>query len=197
MDFSKSNALGARLAELVPGGCHTYAKGDDQYPELAPALIARGQGLSRVGRGRQRVHRVRHGAARGHARPRVSRGGRGRARVARARHELHAARAPIELECAEAFLGLIDGAEMVKFTKDGSTATTGGAQAGARATGRDLVAICAEHPFFSYDDWFIGTTTIRRRHPARGRRPDRAVPLQRPRQRCARRSRRTPARSPR
>ncbi len=27
----------------------------------------------------------------------------------------------------------------------------------ARAyTGRDLVAICADHPFFSYDDWFIG-----------------------------------------
>jgi glutamate-1-semialdehyde 2,1-aminomutase len=31
----------------------------------------------------------------------------------------------------------------------------------ARAyTGRDLVAICAEHPFFSYDDWFICTTTM-------------------------------------
>jgi glutamate-1-semialdehyde 2,1-aminomutase len=31
----------------------------------------------------------------------------------------------------------------------------------ARAyTGRDLVAICADHPFFSTDDWFIGTTEM-------------------------------------
>lgn len=32
----------------------------------------------------------------------------------------------------------------------------------ARAyTGRDLVACCADHPFFSTDDWFIGTTPMR------------------------------------
>jgi glutamate-1-semialdehyde 2,1-aminomutase len=29
---------------LIPGGCHTYAKGDDQYPILAPKFIARGAG---------------------------------------------------------------------------------------------------------------------------------------------------------
>jgi glutamate-1-semialdehyde 2,1-aminomutase len=31
----------------------------------------------------------------------------------------------------------------------------------ARAyTGRDLIACCADHPFFSTDDWFIGTTPM-------------------------------------
>jgi glutamate-1-semialdehyde 2,1-aminomutase len=31
----------------------------------------------------------------------------------------------------------------------------------ARAyTGRNRVAVCADHPFFSVDDWFIGTTTM-------------------------------------
>lgn len=31
----------------------------------------------------------------------------------------------------------------------------------ARAyTGRDLVAFCSDHPFFSYDDWFIGKTPM-------------------------------------
>jgi len=31
----------------------------------------------------------------------------------------------------------------------------------ARAyTGRDLVAICVDHPFYSVDDWFIGTTDM-------------------------------------
>jgi glutamate-1-semialdehyde 2,1-aminomutase len=48
---------------------------------------------------------------------------------------------------------------MVKFTKDGSTATSAALKLARRATGRTLVAICAEHPFFSYDDWFIVTTT--------------------------------------
>jgi len=28
------------------------------------------------------------------------------------------------------------------------------------ATGRDMVAICGDHPFFSYNDWFIGTTGV-------------------------------------
>jgi glutamate-1-semialdehyde 2,1-aminomutase len=31
----------------------------------------------------------------------------------------------------------------------------------ARAyTGRDFVAVCGDHPFFSVDDWFIGTTDV-------------------------------------
>jgi glutamate-1-semialdehyde 2,1-aminomutase len=49
---------------------------------------------------------------------------------------------------------------MVKFTKDGSTADTAALKLARKHTGRDLVAICAEHPFFSYDDWFICTTTM-------------------------------------
>src|SRR5262249_44656741 len=61
---------------------------------------------------------------------------------------------------AETFLGAIDGADMVKLTKDGSTATTAALKLARRHTGRDLVAICAQHPFFSYDDWFICSTTM-------------------------------------
>jgi glutamate-1-semialdehyde 2,1-aminomutase len=67
--------------------------------------------------------------------------------------------AAIELECAETFLGIVDGADMVKFTKDGSTATTAAVKLARACTGRDMVGLCAEHPFFSYDDWFIVTTT--------------------------------------
>jgi glutamate-1-semialdehyde 2,1-aminomutase len=40
----RSNVLRERAHSLIPGGAHTYAKGDDQYPELAPSLIARGKG---------------------------------------------------------------------------------------------------------------------------------------------------------
>lgn len=42
--FASSYALRRRAHRAIPGVGHTYAKGDDQYPVLAPGLIARGQG---------------------------------------------------------------------------------------------------------------------------------------------------------
>jgi glutamate-1-semialdehyde 2,1-aminomutase len=67
---------------------------------------------------------------------------------------------PLEIECAEKLLSLVEGAEMVKFGKNGSDATSGAVKLARAYTGRDLVGICAEHPFFSVDDWFIGSTAM-------------------------------------
>ena len=39
-----SESLRLRAHELIPGGCHTYAKGDDQFPEDAPPFLVRGNG---------------------------------------------------------------------------------------------------------------------------------------------------------
>ena len=39
-----SAALAERLNAVVPGGAHTYAKGDDQYPEGMGPIIERGLG---------------------------------------------------------------------------------------------------------------------------------------------------------
>src|SRR5439155_80300 len=36
--------LRARAHDLIPGGAHTYAKGDDQWPELTPTALVRGEG---------------------------------------------------------------------------------------------------------------------------------------------------------
>ena len=47
MQFTRSNELRIKAHQCIPGGCHTYAKGDDQYPELSPGFIVRGKG-SRV-----------------------------------------------------------------------------------------------------------------------------------------------------
>ena len=66
----------------------------------------------------------------------------------------------LEGEAAEALLDVIDGAEMVKFAKNGSDVTTAAVKLARAYTGRDLVAVCADHPFFSVDDWFIGTTEL-------------------------------------
>jgi glutamate-1-semialdehyde 2,1-aminomutase len=66
----------------------------------------------------------------------------------------------IELEAAQRLLELIPSAEMVKFGLNGSDATTAAVRLARAYTGRDKVAVCSDHPFFSTDDWFIGTTAM-------------------------------------
>ena len=157
--FTESERLRAKAHALIPGGCHTYAKGDDQYPILSPSHVVRGQGAHvwdadgneyiEYGNGNRTV-------TLGHAFPKV---------VEAVQRELangasYTRPGAIEVEAAEHFLSLIDNAEMVKFSKDGSDATSGAIKLARAYTGRDLIAICADHPFFSVDDWFIGSTAI-------------------------------------
>jgi glutamate-1-semialdehyde 2,1-aminomutase len=54
---------------------------------------------------------------------------------------------------------------MVKFAKNGSTVTTAAVKLARAFTGKKHVALCAQHPFFSYDDWFIGSTLLQRGVP--------------------------------
>src|SRR5919202_4697873 len=42
--YPKSDALRPKAHSLIPGGAHTYAKGDDQFPVHAPGFIVRGEG---------------------------------------------------------------------------------------------------------------------------------------------------------
>jgi glutamate-1-semialdehyde 2,1-aminomutase len=49
---------------------------------------------------------------------------------------------------------------MVKFAKNGSDATTAAVRLARAATGRTLLALCRDQPFFSTDDWFIGGTPM-------------------------------------
>jgi len=159
MDFSNSLKFNKRFHEIIPGGSHTYAKGDDQYPEFALPYIVRGEGCHiwdldgnefiEYGMGLRAVPL-------GHAyKPVVS------AVYNQIRKGNNFIRpATIELECAEKLLGFIKGAEMVKFGKNGSDATSAAIRLSRAYTGRDIVAICGSHPFFSADDWFIGTTPM-------------------------------------
>jgi glutamate-1-semialdehyde 2,1-aminomutase len=155
----ETRARQRRAHELIPGGSHTYAKGDDQYPEAAPPFVARGRGshvwdidgneFIEYGMGLRSV-------ALGHAFPRV---------IDAVRRELangtnFTRPSPLELEAAETFLDCVTRAEMVKFAKNGSDVTTAAVKLARAFTGRDLVAICAEQPFFSTDDWFIGATLM-------------------------------------
>jgi glutamate-1-semialdehyde 2,1-aminomutase len=159
LSFETSSRMQRRAHSLIPGGAHTYAKGDDQYPVLAPCLLARGVGCRvwdvdgnefiEYGMGLRSVT-LGHGY-----RPVVE---------AAYRQMLlgnnFTRPASIELDCAQELLGLVDGADMVKFAKDGSDVTSGAVRLARAYTGRDLVARCADQPFFSVDDWFIGDTPM-------------------------------------
>ena len=73
--------------------------------------------------------------------------------------------AVIELEAAETFLNMVPGADMVKFAKNGSDVVSAAIKLARAYTGRDKFAVCADHPFFSVDDWFIATTPVNRGIP--------------------------------
>lgn len=158
-DYSRSHALQPKAHGLIPGGAHTYSKGDDQFPEQAPGFIARGRGCHvwdvdgnefiEYGMGLRAV-------TLGHAfQPVLD------AAYRQMQLGINFSRpAKIEVDLAEAMLEIIDGADMVKFAKNGSDVTTAAVKLARAYTDRDLIAICGDQPFFSTDDWFIGTTEM-------------------------------------
>lgn len=62
---------------------------------------------------------------------------------------------PIELEVAERICALVPSAEMVRFGKNGSDATSAAVRVARAYTGRDHVIVCGYH---GWHDWYIGTT---------------------------------------
>ncbi len=156
--FARSRHLQQRLHDMVPGGAHTYARGADQYPEFMPPVLTHGAGCHvwdadgneyvEYGMG---LRAVTLGHAYGPVVAAASRAIEGGVSFSRP--------STLEVAAAEDFLELVPGAEMVKFAKNGSDATTAAVRLSRAVTGRVKVAICAQ-PFFSTDDWFIGTTAM-------------------------------------
>ncbi len=159
MRFDRSDSLRATAHDLIPGGCHAYAKGDDQYPQRSPGFISHGCGSHvwdvdgneyiEFGQGNRSV-------VLGHAFPSV---------VAAATRAISQGTnfsrpAEIEVRAAEELLSLVPAAEMVKFCKNGSDATTAAVRLARAHTGRDRILCCRDQPFFAMNDWFIGTTPL-------------------------------------
>ena len=72
----------------------------------------------------------------------------------------------LELAAAEDFLAVVPGADMVKFCKNASDATSAALRLARAATGREIVAMCADQPYFSSQDWFVGTLPMSTGVPA-------------------------------
>ncbi len=148
-----------RLLKVIPGGAHTYSRGFDQFPTNAPQILERGKGTYVFDEKGNRF--LDYGMALravniGYAEDEID-----AAAYEQIRKGNNLTRpSMIELEAAELMVELIDSVDMVKFTKNGSTAVSAAVKLARAYTGRDLVARCADHAFFSYDDWFIGSTPL-------------------------------------
>lgn len=150
-----------RLNHIIPGGAHTYSRGDDQFPSNAPDILERGEGAYvwspdgkkylDYGMGLRSVNI-----------------GYGNKEIADSVYKEiidgnNLTRASLtELKAAELLSSIIPSAEMVKFAKHGSTVTTAAVKLARAFTGRKYIAIPAEQPFFSFDDWFIGSTVLQK-----------------------------------
>ena len=164
MKKKNSKLYKSEIHNLIPGGAHTYSKGDDQFPENAPAAISHGKGayvwdidgnkfldcsmgLSSVSLGhayRPVLNAVKNEIDKGVNFQRPS---------------------YIERLMAKEFLDLVPNHQMIKFTKNGSTATSAAVILARAKTNRKYIAFPHDHPFFSYDDWFIGKTNCNKGVP--------------------------------
>ena len=153
-----------RLRRAIPGGAHTYSRGRDQFPSNAPALLVGGEGAYvwdvdgnrylDYGMGLRSV-------SLGYSHPEVVEG----VQASLGLGNNLTLSTLMELEAAEALIDLIDSVDMVKFAKHGSNVTTGAVKLARAYTGRSLVAVTRQHPFHSFDDWFIGSTVMNRGIP--------------------------------
>ena len=156
-NFTKSNELRIKAHQLIPGGAHTYSKGDDQFPKNSPFAIVKGKGAKiwdvdgnefvDWGMGLTSV-------LLGHAYEPV---------LEVIKKELDNGvnfirPSYIEVETAEIIKEQIPAAQMVKFAKNGSDATTAAVKLARAYTGKEIILRCEDNPFFSVHDWFIGDT---------------------------------------
>lgn len=148
-----------RLLKAIPGGAHTYSRGYDQYPLNAPEILSRGKGAYIYTP--EETEFLDYGMALravniGYAEEQID-----EAAIKQIGYGNNLTRpSMVELEAAELLIDLIDSVDMVKFTKNGSTAVTAAVKLARAYTGREMVVRCQDHPFFSYDDWFISSTPI-------------------------------------
>jgi glutamate-1-semialdehyde 2,1-aminomutase len=153
------NSEHANLDEIVPGGAHTYSRGDDQFPINAPRYLLKGRGAKvwdqnnskywdlsmglrsvSIGHGNfSQSLRIFFGSVRG---------------VNLSRPVLE------ELELATLLRSLIPSAEMVKFGKNGSDATSGAIRISRAVTNKSYILRSKDSAFLSVSDWFIGSTEM-------------------------------------
>ncbi|MGZ8263393.1 MAG: aminotransferase class III-fold pyridoxal phosphate-dependent enzyme [Burkholderiales bacterium] len=161
--YGKSRALLERAQRVIPLGSQTFSKSRVVYPaNAAPLFLSHGKG-SHVWDvdGNEYVDFV-NGllpVILGYDDPDVI-----EAVTAQLKRGVTFSLATeLEVELAELLSEIIPCAEMVRFGKNGSDATSGAIRVARAHTGRDRVAVCGYH---GWQDWYIGATTRNKGVPA-------------------------------
>ena len=153
--LEKSEEYWARAKKLIPAGTQTFSKGPTQYVDgVAPKYLKRGKG-SHVWDvdGNEYIDYAMglHPIILGYSYPRVNEAIRKQLEDGTTFSLMH----PLEVEVTELLVEVIPCAEMARFGKSGSDATTAAVRVARAFTGRDKIASEGYH---GWQDWYIGTT---------------------------------------
>lgn len=157
--MSKNEEYGKKAHYYIPAGAHTYSRSDEVFPGNAPKVIEKSKGVYTWDVDGNKY--IDYGMACrsvtiGYDYDRIS-----NAAITQIHNGNTASKASkIEVEAAETLCNLIPWIDMVKFAKNGSTVTSAATKLARAYTGKKYIARCREHSFFSYDDWFIGSTVM-------------------------------------
>lgn len=160
--YLESERLLERALKVIPLASQTFSKSLTQYPHgVSPYFIVRGEG-SRVWDvdGNEYIDFINSLASvtLGYNDPDVTRA----VQEQLAKGVIFSLPHPIEMEVAERIVAMVPCADMVRFGKNGSDATSGAIRLARAHTERDRVAICGYH---GWQDWYIGSTARNRGVP--------------------------------
>jgi glutamate-1-semialdehyde 2,1-aminomutase len=160
--YKQSEEFLRRAEKVIPLGSQTFSKSKTQYPfGVSPYFIQRGEG-SRVWDvdGNEYIDFISGLAAitLGYSDPDVNRA----VHAQLDQGVIYSLPHPLETEVAERIVDMVPCAEMVRFGKNGSDATSGAIRLARAFTGRDRVAVGGYH---GWQDWYIGATARNRGVP--------------------------------
>ena len=155
INFDKSMALWKKAVQLIPNQTQCFSKGPSQFSfGVCPVYLKSGNGVKIIdvddneyidfGMGL-------HSVVLGYSHPKVTAAINNAVQKGINLTLTH----PLEVEVAEMLKNLIPCAEMVRFTKTGSEATSAAVKIARAVTGKEHIATCGYH---GWHDWFIGAT---------------------------------------
>lgn len=154
--YKESGRLLKRALKTIPLGSQTFSKSITQFPQgVSPLFISHGQG-SRVWDvdGNEYIDFM-------NALLSVSLGYNDTDVTNAVKKQLDngvsfSLSHPLEMEVAEMLVEMIPCAEMVRFGKNGTDATSAAIRLARAFTGKEHVAVCGYH---GWQDWYIGSTS--------------------------------------
>ncbi len=155
LKLDKSLLLWRKAVQVIPNGTQSFSKGPTQFSfGTCPIYLTEGKGAKVIDvDGNEYIDYGMglHSVILGYSHPEVTK------RVKEAVEKginltlMH----PLEEEVAAILIDRIPCAEMVRFTKTGSEATSAAVRIARAITGKDHVATCGYH---GWSDWFLGVT---------------------------------------